>query len=78
MIYDYLRNLLQQTFRVDGEIAPDKSLGDLDLDSLNTAEICAALEDDLKVSIDDEEVTQATTLSELADLLRSKGVVLAG
>ncbi|GHE94019.1 acyl carrier protein [Streptomyces fumanus] len=78
MIYDYLRTLLQETFRVDGEITPDKSLGDLDLDSLNTAEICAALEDDLKVSIDDEEVTQATTLSELADLLQSKGVVLAG
>jgi acyl carrier protein len=78
MIYDYLRNLLQETFRVNGEIAPDKSFGDLDLDSLNTAEICAALENDLKVSIDDEEVTQETTLSELADLLQSKGVVLAG
>ncbi|MGP4052188.1 acyl carrier protein [Streptomyces sp. 2A115] len=78
MIYDYLRNLLQETFRVNGEIAPDKSFGDLALDSLNTAEICAALEDDLKVSIDDEEVTQETTLSELADLLQSKGVVLAG
>ncbi|MDF3289064.1 acyl carrier protein [Streptomyces silvisoli] len=77
MMYDYLRNLLEETFRVSGEIAPDKSFEDLDLDSLTTAEICAALEDDLKVTIDDAEVNQQITLGELADLLQHKGAVLS-
>ncbi|MEV6133371.1 acyl carrier protein [Streptomyces violaceusniger] len=76
-MYDYLRNLLQETFWVNGEIAPGKSFEDLDLDSLTTAEICANLEDSLKVTIDDEEVTQQTTLDELADLLHRKGAVLS-
>ena len=77
MMYDYLRNLLEGAFQVSDEIAPDKSFGDLGLDSLTTAEICAALEDDLKVTIDDEEVKEQTTLGELADLLRHKGAVLS-
>jgi acyl carrier protein len=76
-MYDYLRELLQETFRVDGEVEPGKSFADLDLDSLTTAEICASLEDSFKVTIDDEEVTQQTTVDELAELLRRKGAVLS-
>ncbi|WP_165494874.1 acyl carrier protein [Actinomadura roseirufa] len=77
MIYDYLRDLLQESFQVEGEIAPDKSFADLGLDSLTTAEVCDNLEKQLKVTIDDEEVTSQTSLRELADRLRSKGAVLS-
>lgn len=76
-MYEYLRKLLEQTFRVTGEIEPEKSFDDLEVDSLTTAEICAALEDDLKVTIDDKDVTQETTLAELADLLERNGAVLS-
>jgi acyl carrier protein len=77
MMYDYLRNLLEETFRVNGEIEPEKSFDDLEVDSLTTAEICAALEDDLKVTIDDKDVTQQTTLAELVELLERNGAVLS-
>ena len=74
-MYDYLRDLLVTAFSVSDEIAPDKSLGDLGVDSLTTADICSTLEDDLKVSIGDREVNEDTTVGELADLLRNKGAV---
>ncbi|MFB9689481.1 acyl carrier protein [Amycolatopsis plumensis] len=76
-MYDYLRELFQETFRVDGEVEPGKSFADLDIDSLTTAEICANLEDRFKVTIDDEEVTPQTTVDELAELLRRKGAVVS-
>lgn len=77
-MYEYLVGQLATTFKVNQEMNPDQSFKELGLDSLTVAEIGAALQETLGVEVADEELTEATKLGALADLLKAKGAVVPG
>lgn len=76
MYVDYLIRLLGTTYKVTETIEPTRSFKDLDLDSLLLAELGAQLEDDLGVTIEEENLTSDTTVADLADLLEAAGAVI--
>ncbi|ANP50429.1 acyl carrier protein [Streptomyces griseochromogenes] len=76
MFVPYLSDLLEKSYKVPAPIDPDKSFQELEVDSLSLAELGAHLEDELDVTIDEEELTPATTVTALAGLLEARGAVL--
>ncbi|MCH8087806.1 MAG: 1-acyl-sn-glycerol-3-phosphate acyltransferase, partial [Chloroflexi bacterium] len=55
-------------------LTPDKSLGlDLNLDSLGRVELLSAIEEELGVYVDEEQLSPATTLHELEVLVQAGG-----
>ncbi|GAB2701140.1 acyl carrier protein [Kitasatospora kifunensis] len=76
MFVDYLRTILSSVYNVDGVIEPTMSFEELELDSLSLAELGAQLEDDLGVTVDEENLTAATTVAEIAELLEAQGAVV--
>lgn len=58
----------------DEDISPESSLADdLGADSLDIFEIVMALEEELEIEIDNAEVDQIDTVSDLVGLLTEKG-----
>ncbi|MEW2615876.1 acyl carrier protein [Streptomyces sp. NPDC047880] len=76
MFIDYLTTLLGTVYKVPGVIDPDKSFTELDVDSLSLAELGAHLEEELGVTVEEEELTGSTTVTELAGLLDARGAVV--
>ncbi|MBD0423930.1 acyl carrier protein [Streptomyces sp. TRM S81-3] len=76
MFIAYLTTLLSTAYKVPGEIDPQKSFMELDVDSLSLAELGAHLEDELGVSVEEEELSAVTTVAELAELLEARGAVI--
>ncbi|WP_055587437.1 acyl carrier protein [Peterkaempfera griseoplana] len=76
MFVDYLTTILGTAYKVPGHIEPTRSFHDLEVDSLSLAELGAQLEEDLGVTIDEEDLTPATTVAELAELLAAQGAVV--
>ncbi|MFD4504886.1 acyl carrier protein [Streptomyces sp. NPDC058457] len=52
------------------------TFAELELDSLSLAELGAQLEDDLGVTVDEDNLTPRTTVADIAALLEAQGAVL--
>ncbi|WP_431041727.1 acyl carrier protein [Streptomyces sp. P1-3] len=76
MFVSYLSDLLDRTYQVPGPIDPERSFQELEVDSLSLAELGAQLEEEFGVTIEEEELTPATTVTALAELLEARGAVL--
>ncbi|MEU4796670.1 acyl carrier protein [Streptomyces sp. NPDC023327] len=71
--YDFLVRTLSEKFDVPVEnITPDKTLSDLDMDSLATVELLDIMQERCAAPIDDDEIGEAATLKDMADLLSAK------
>ncbi|MDX3310851.1 acyl carrier protein [Streptomyces sp. NPDC054884] len=76
MIADYLATILGTVYKVPGVIEPTMSFQDLEIDSLSLAELGAQLEDDLGVTVEEENLAPTTTVAELVELLEAQGAVV--
>ena len=72
-----LQRLIASTFNFPlEELTPDKSLGlDLSVDSLGRVELLSAIEEELGVHVDEEQMSPATTIAELQRLVDAGGAV---
>ncbi|MBB6075114.1 acyl carrier protein [Streptomyces paradoxus] len=76
MFVHYLSDILAGTYKVPAPIDPDRSFQQLEVDSLSLAELGAQLEDEFGITIEEEELTPATTVTALAEFLQARGAVL--
>jgi acyl carrier protein len=68
-VYDRMTEVLGKRFGIDpGEIKPDTTLDDLDLDSLTAVEFADVLKEVIGVPVDDSQLIHST-LREIADAL---------
>ena len=74
MEFEKLASIIAEQLSVDPEeITPDTSFADdLGADSLDLVEVVVALEDELDVTIEDEELQAIKTVGDAYDLIRSK------
>ena len=74
MEFEKLASIIAEQLSVDPEeITPDTSVADdLGADSLDLVEVVVALEDELDVTIEDEELQTIKTVGDAYDLIRSK------
>ncbi|TQF02721.1 acyl carrier protein [Kitasatospora acidiphila] len=75
-MFEYLCTILSTTYQVSGTIEPTMTFNDLELDSLSLAELGAQLEDDLGVTVEEENLTAETTVADIAALLEAQGAVV--
>jgi acyl carrier protein len=75
-VFDYLCTILSTTYQVSGTIKPTMTCGELELDSLSLAELGAQLEENLGVTVDEDNLTSATTVADIAALLEAQGAVV--
>jgi acyl carrier protein len=75
-VFDYLCTILSTTYQVSGSIEPTMTFEELELDSLALAELGAQLEDNLSVTVDEENLIATTTVADLAALLEAQGAVV--
>lgn len=70
--HEALIQILREYGELSGEIPPDKDLHtELGVKSVNFISILVAMEEKFEISIDDNQFTQARTLSALTDLVAS-------
>lgn len=76
--YAVICSVLTTAFKIpDDEISPERTLEQLELDSLALAEFALILQERLEVRIDEEHATRATTLAQITehlDILRAQSV----
>ena len=74
MEFEKLASIIAEQLSVDPEeITTDTSFADdLGADSLDLVEVVVALEDELDVTIEDEELQTIKTVGDAYDLIRSK------
>ncbi|MEY9850025.1 acyl carrier protein [Streptacidiphilus sp. MAP5-3] len=75
-MFDYLCTILSTTYQVSGTIEPTMTCRELELDSLSLAELGAQLEEDLGVTVDEDNLTSTTTVADIAALLEAQGAVV--
>ncbi|MFF2328582.1 MULTISPECIES: acyl carrier protein [unclassified Streptomyces] len=72
-MFEELKNILVADLKVDPEaVQPTATLEDTALDSLAIVELCLAVEQQLQVSISEDEIFAATTLGDLARLVEER------
>lgn len=73
MEYDKFVEIIAEQLSVDpDEITPDTSFADdLGADSLDLAEIVVTLEDELDISVDEDELAEVKTVKDAYDLICS-------
>ncbi|MDP8960220.1 MAG: acyl carrier protein [Actinomycetota bacterium] len=77
-IYANVERILIETFQVPAdEVAPDATFESLELDSLDLVELTLAVEEELGVKIEDEEVERIRTVRDAVDLIAEKSGVSA-
>lgn len=77
-LYDRVKDLLVDKFGVPaGDIRPEATFEELDLDSLDLVEFAMAAEEELGVRISDDEAEQLATLADTVALLEQKGATVA-
>ncbi|MGW4023013.1 acyl carrier protein [Streptomyces sp. NPDC005009] len=68
--YDAVRSVLTGSFRVpEDEIRPQRTLEQLDLDSLALTELVLVLHERFGVRISDKDLSRGTTLAQVVDRL---------
>lgn len=68
--YDAVRSILTGSFRVpEDEIRPERTLEQLDLDSLALTELVLVLHERFGVRISNEDLSRGTTLAQVVDHL---------
>ncbi|WP_328347502.1 phosphopantetheine-binding protein [Streptomyces violaceus] len=68
--YDTIRSILNSAFRIpEDEIAPDLTLGQLDLDSLALVELVLIVHERFGVKIDSAYASRSTTVAQVVDHL---------
>ncbi len=77
-IYASVERILIETFQVPAdEVSPDATFESLELDSLDLVELSLAVEEELGVKIEDEEVEQIRAVRDAVDLIAEKSGVSA-
>ncbi len=73
-VFEKVKNLFEEELGIDSEkINMDAKLEeDLEIDSLGIVEVVMAFEDEFKIEIDDEELTDVGTVGQAVNLLHSK------
>jgi acyl carrier protein len=72
-MYDDVKNLLVSTFKVPpGEIHPEATLADLELDSLDVVELAAVIKDRLGAQVSEDELADLKQVGAIADLVESR------
>jgi acyl carrier protein len=72
-ISSYLSAVLKENFDVVAEdIAPDKTLDDLGVDSVATIELVDILQEAFRIKIGDEELTNKKTVEQVISTIRAK------
>jgi acyl carrier protein len=68
-MYDQLKQILASKFQIDPEhIAPSSRLSDLELDSLDIAELALVMEKELDAKVTDDELIETQQLDSIAEL----------
>lgn len=76
-VYERVKTLLVDKFGVaESEISLDATYENLDLDSLDLVEFALAAEEELGVSISDEEAEGLETVRDTVSLLEQKGAAV--
>lgn len=69
-VYTHLTRLLTEKFEVaPGDVRPDATLEDLDLDSLASVELFLALSEHYSIVLDDGEAVPELTVAQTAELV---------
>ena len=73
-VFEKVKNLFVDELGIDAEkVTMEAKLEeDLDIDSLGIVEVVMAFEDEFKIEIDDEELTDVGTVGQAVNLLHSK------
>lgn len=72
-MYETIKELLIDSFGVqEAAVAPEATLKDLDLDSLDLVEFSLVLHSELRIEITDEELLTVPTYGELIGLLEAR------
>ncbi|KUJ69432.1 hypothetical protein ACZ90_11080 [Streptomyces albus subsp. albus] len=75
--YDRLVSLLANGFGIEpGEVTPETTFTELDLDSLALVELTLSAQDEFGIQLDDDELQGAYTLGQTAGVLDAKRVAL--
>ncbi len=73
-LYEILTTILKDRLRVPAAgIAPDVTFAQLELDSIAFVELLLAVEDELGVRLDEDDINVHFTLRQTADLLAARG-----
>ncbi|MFL1781277.1 Acyl carrier protein [Candidatus Hepatincolaceae symbiont of Richtersius coronifer] len=68
-----IKLIAKQLDKGENEVTPDKSIsGDLKADSLDTVELVMALEDEFKISINDEDSSKILTVQDAIDYIKKE------
>ncbi len=77
-IYANVERILTDTFQVPAEeVSPEATFDSLELDSLDLVELTLAVEEELGVKIEDEEMEKIRTVRDSVDLIAAKSGVSA-
>jgi len=73
-VFEKVKNLFVDELGIDAEkVTMEAKLEeDLDIDSLGIVEVVMAFEDEFEIEIDDEELTDVSTVGQAVNLLHSK------
>lgn len=75
-MYEYLTDLLTNSFEATAAVQTSSRLEDLGLESLALAELVDVLQESLRVPVENDELSLAMTVQDLADLLERKGATV--
>jgi acyl carrier protein len=76
-MYDEIKDIIATKFQIDpAEISPERSLTDLELDSLDVVELSLAIERELRVAVTDVELTEAGRLEDISAMVESRAVTV--
>ncbi len=77
-IYASVERILTDTFQVPAdEVSPDATFESLELDSLDLVELTLAVEEELGVKIEDEEIERIRSVRDSVNLIAAKSGVSA-
>lgn len=75
--YDRLVTLLTNGFGIEpGEVSPETTFEELDLDSLALVELTLSAQDEFGIQLADDDLHAANTLAQTVEVLESKLVTL--
>ncbi|GAA0665328.1 hypothetical protein GCM10010193_15950 [Kitasatospora atroaurantiaca] len=74
-MFDTLKEILVSKLKVTPEqVTPESTKDDIELDSLAVVELSLVLENELGITISDDELLEAETIGEMAELIESRSL----